>query len=243
MIVDEPRDYRAPAEVRDDGSGVRHRLNFLAAAGGQEPFPAHGDGLLYGEMVIHRNDLAVDEDPVGRFLRVQQSMTQDQCHRHRKSIPETSSSQSSMESSSNPALPVEGVTGDLIIPSLRTGFNTYGHQSTFHCHRRGGMGGLAAAATLLRSGMKVDVYEQAARFGRVGAGIQMMPNSMKVLRGIGVEDSLRKTSFKPFSHLNREWDTGRVLKELPMPEDLFGAPYLCMHRADLTDALASAVPG
>lgn len=105
-----------------------------------------------------------------------------------------------------------------------------------------GMGGLAAAATLLRIGMKVDVYEQAARFARVGAGIQMMPNSMKVLRGIGVENSLRQTSFKPFSHLNREWDTGRVLRELPMPEDLFGAPYLCMHRADLTDALASAVP-
>lgn len=105
-----------------------------------------------------------------------------------------------------------------------------------------GMGGLAAAATLLRIGMKVDVYEQAARFARVGAGIQMMPNSMKVLRGIGVEDSLRLTSFRPYSHLNREWDTGRVLRELPMPEDLFGAPYLCMHRADLTDALASAIP-
>ena len=105
-----------------------------------------------------------------------------------------------------------------------------------------GMGGLAAAATLLRIGMKVDIYEQAARFARVGAGIQMMPNSMKVLRGIGVEDRVRESSFKPFSHLNRAWDTGRVLRELPMPEELFGAPYLCMHRADLTDALASAVP-
>ena len=27
-----------------------------------------------------------------------------------------------------------------------------------------------------------------------------------------------------------------------MPESLFGAPYLCMHRADLTDALVSAIP-
>ena len=105
-----------------------------------------------------------------------------------------------------------------------------------------GMGGLAAAATLLRIGMKVDVYEQAGQFARVGAGIQMMPNSMKVLRGIGVEATVRETSFKPYSHLNREWDTGRVLRELPMPEDLFGAPYLCMHRADLTAALAGAVP-
>ena len=105
-----------------------------------------------------------------------------------------------------------------------------------------GMGGLAAAATLLRIGMNVDVYEQAGQFARVGAGIQMMPNSMKVLREVGVEASVRETSFKPYSHLNREWDTGRVLRELPMPEDLFGAPYLCMHRADLTDALADAVP-
>jgi len=34
----------------------------------------------------------------------------------------------------------------------------------------------------------VRVYEQASRFARIGAGIQMMPNSMKVLRRIGVED-------------------------------------------------------
>ena len=54
-----------------------------------------------------------------------------------------------------------------------------------------GMGGLAAAATLRQVGIDVQVYEQAQRFARVGAGIQMMPNSMKVLRGIGIEDRLR----------------------------------------------------
>ena len=43
-----------------------------------------------------------------------------------------------------------------------------------------GMGGLAVAATLRRAGFDVAVYEQAARFARIGAGIQMMPNSMKV---------------------------------------------------------------
>jgi len=106
----------------------------------------------------------------------------------------------------------------------------------------GGMGGLATAATLGQLGVRVTIYEQAKEFTRIGAGIQMMPNSMKVLRRIGVEESLRRTSFQPYSHLNREWDTGRVIRELPMPEDLFGAPYLCMHRADLTAALASAIP-
>jgi 2-polyprenyl-6-methoxyphenol hydroxylase-like FAD-dependent oxidoreductase len=105
-----------------------------------------------------------------------------------------------------------------------------------------GMGGLAAAATLRRAGFEVQVYEQATRFARVGAGIQMMPNSMKVLRGIGVEKRLRGIAFAPYSHLNRIGDTGEVTNELPMPDSLYGAPYLCMHRAELHEALASAVP-
>src|SRR6186713_1386519 len=105
-----------------------------------------------------------------------------------------------------------------------------------------GMGGLAAAATLRQVGFDVQVYEQASRFARIGAGIQMMPNSMKVLRGIGIEQRLRETSFAPYSHLNRIADTGEVTRELPMPESLYNAPYLCMHRADLHDALASVVP-
>ncbi len=106
-----------------------------------------------------------------------------------------------------------------------------------------GMGGLAVAATMRRVGIDVQVYEQASRFARIGAGIQMMPNSMKVLRGIGIEDRLRKTSFAPYSHLNRDGYTGELTRELPMPQSLYGAPYLCMHRGDLHDALLSAVPG
>jgi salicylate hydroxylase/6-hydroxynicotinate 3-monooxygenase len=104
-----------------------------------------------------------------------------------------------------------------------------------------GMGGLTAAATLSRTGMQVDVFEQATRFARIGAGIQMLPNSMKVLRGIGVAEKLRAFAFQPKSHLNRVWDTGEVITDLPMPESRYGAPYLCMHRGDLHEALLSVV--
>ena len=105
-----------------------------------------------------------------------------------------------------------------------------------------GIGGLAAAATLERAGFtEIDVYEQASRFARVGAGIQMMPNSMNVLRGIGLEDHLKRVAFAPKSHLNREWDSGAISNELPMPTERYGAPYLCMHRAELHAALLSAV--
>ena len=105
-----------------------------------------------------------------------------------------------------------------------------------------GLGGLTVAATLRQAGFDVRIYEQASRFARVGAGIQMMPNSMKVLRKIGIEARVRHIAFQPYSHLNRVWDTGEVLRELPMPEDLFGAPYLCMHRGDLHEALLAGVP-
>jgi salicylate hydroxylase/6-hydroxynicotinate 3-monooxygenase len=105
-----------------------------------------------------------------------------------------------------------------------------------------GMGGLAAAAALRQVGLDVQVYEQARQFARIGAGIQMLPNSSRVLRGIGVLDKLRKTAFEPYSHLNRVWDTGEIKRELPMPESLYGAPFLCMHRADLHDALYSVLP-
>jgi 2-polyprenyl-6-methoxyphenol hydroxylase-like FAD-dependent oxidoreductase len=105
-----------------------------------------------------------------------------------------------------------------------------------------GLGGLTAAATLRLAGFDVRVYEQASRFARIGAGIQMMPNSMKVLRTIGIEARVRGTSFQPYSHLNRVWNTGEIVRELPMPEDLFGAPYLCMHRGDLHEALVSSLP-
>src|SRR5712671_2096822 len=105
-----------------------------------------------------------------------------------------------------------------------------------------GMGGLAAAATLRQIGIDVQAYEQATHFARIGAGIQMMPNSMKVLRGIGIEQRLREFSFAPYSHLNRVGDTGDVTRELPMPESLYDAPYLCMHRGDLHEALVSVLP-
>jgi 2-polyprenyl-6-methoxyphenol hydroxylase-like FAD-dependent oxidoreductase len=105
-----------------------------------------------------------------------------------------------------------------------------------------GMGGLAVAATLRRIGVRVQVYEQATRFSRIGAGIQMLPNSMKVLRGLGLEETLRGFAFAPRSYLNRIGETGETFLDLPMSEDRYGAPYLCMHRGDLHEVLASLVP-
>ena len=108
-----------------------------------------------------------------------------------------------------------------------------------------GIGGLAIAALLARAGHTVNVYEQAPRFARVGAGIQMAPNAVKVLRGLGVEDALRRIAFQSEVALSREWDTGEITSELELGravEEKYGAPYLFLHRADLHAAIASIVP-
>ena len=56
-----------------------------------------------------------------------------------------------------------------------------------------GMGGLATAAALRRVGIDVTVYEQATQFARLGAGIQIGCNAMKVLRGLGLEASCARS--------------------------------------------------
>ena len=108
-----------------------------------------------------------------------------------------------------------------------------------------GMGGLAAAAALRKVGIDVTVYEQAKQFARLGAGIQVGCNAMKVLRGLGLERRMRKQSFYPRSWNNRDWRTGEVKFDMIFGESAeakFGAPYLLAHRGDLHAALASAVP-
>src|SRR5580658_7816830 len=90
-----------------------------------------------------------------------------------------------------------------------------------------GMGGLAAAAALRRAGADVTVYEQARRFARLGAGIQVGCNAMQVLRELGLEQRLRQQAFYPRSWNNRDWRTGEVKFDMVFgetAEQKFGAP-------------------
>ena len=108
-----------------------------------------------------------------------------------------------------------------------------------------GIGGLATAALLLRAGHRVQVFEQAARFARVGSGIQMAPNAVKVLRHLGIEARLRDTAFQADFAISRSWDSGTETSRLALGAEVerqFGAPYLFLHRADLHAAIADIVP-
>jgi salicylate hydroxylase len=104
----------------------------------------------------------------------------------------------------------------------------------------GGVGGMAAAIALMAQGHDVSVYEQARGYQRVGADVNLTPNAVKALDGLGVGAALRETAARPAFRISRMWDTGEETSRLPMSaaaEAKYGAPQLTIHRADLLDAL------
>ncbi|MGF6227646.1 2-polyprenyl-6-methoxyphenol hydroxylase-like FAD-dependent oxidoreductase [Inquilinus ginsengisoli] len=57
----------------------------------------------------------------------------------------------------------------------------------------GGIGGAATAHALLRRGMDVRLYEQAAALAEVGAGVAIQPNGVRMLRRLGLGDELNRS--------------------------------------------------
>lgn len=102
-----------------------------------------------------------------------------------------------------------------------------------------GLGGLTAASCLMKAGHKVEVYEQAPQLGEIGAGIQVSANAMHVMRHLGIEDRLLAVGVKPEAYVFRLHDTGEVVQRFSLSqEELHGAPYTQLHRADLHEILA-----
>jgi len=109
----------------------------------------------------------------------------------------------------------------------------------------GGVGGLSAALHLLNAGFDVHVYEQAPRITEIGAGIQMSPNASRLLIRLGLKAALDAAGVRPLAVHQRRWDDGRTLQRAPLGAEIeasFGAPYYHLHRADLANLLAAALP-
>ncbi len=99
-----------------------------------------------------------------------------------------------------------------------------------------GLGGAAAAALLNRAGFTVDVFEQAPSFVRLGAGIHVGPNVMKVFRSLGIEERLSQIASHPDYWFSRDGMTGEYLSRIELGDFAkreYGAPYITIHRGDL----------
>jgi 2-polyprenyl-6-methoxyphenol hydroxylase-like FAD-dependent oxidoreductase len=108
-----------------------------------------------------------------------------------------------------------------------------------------GIGGLAAACALRQHGCEVADYERSSELGEVGAGLQLGPKAVKVLRALGIEDELRALASEPTNIVSLTWDSGAVRFREPLKAVAavrFGAPYLTVHRADLHRLLREKLP-
>jgi salicylate hydroxylase len=108
-----------------------------------------------------------------------------------------------------------------------------------------GIGGLAAAIALHRAGCDVTVFEQSKQFLRVGADINLTPNAVRALDGLGAGSGVREHAARPTHRISRTWDSGEETSRLEMGDEAerkYGAPQLTIHRADLLATLSSLFP-
>jgi salicylate hydroxylase len=106
-----------------------------------------------------------------------------------------------------------------------------------------GIGGLAAALACAQRGCQVTVLEAAKEFGEVGAGIQLGPNAMKVLAALGLERAVLQTASLPQAIVINDAQSGKPISRMLLgnaAKQKYGAPYVCMHRADLHALLLGA---
>ena len=107
-----------------------------------------------------------------------------------------------------------------------------------------GITGLATALSLCRRGWSVTVFERAPALEAVGAGIQLAPNGMKVLRALGLEGEILSHGFLPEALEMRLGQSGRRVFSIPVRHVApyrWRAPYVHIHRADLVAVLAAAL--
>jgi salicylate hydroxylase len=109
----------------------------------------------------------------------------------------------------------------------------------------GGIGGLTAAVALHQRGFEVAVYERSSKLEEVGAGLQVGPNGVKVIRGLGLWDQFEKIAFQPVNQVSIKWDDASLRNRVPLREIAtrdYGAPYTTLHRAHLHELLRNALP-
>jgi salicylate hydroxylase len=107
-----------------------------------------------------------------------------------------------------------------------------------------GIAGMTAALAFAAHGFSVQIYERSPQLEEVGAGIQLPPNATRLLKRLGVLDSLMLAAVKPEAIVLLDGRSLNPIARVPLGafgERRWGAPYLVVHRADLQAALATKV--
>ncbi|MFD0900406.1 FAD-dependent monooxygenase [Actinomadura sediminis] len=107
----------------------------------------------------------------------------------------------------------------------------------------GGIGGLAAAVALSRTGWSVQVLEQASELREVGAGISLWPNAVRALEAIGLGRAVRDLATLQ-GHFGVRDPRGRWLMRAHSATfaERHDMSAIMLHRAQLQAMLARALP-
>lgn len=103
-----------------------------------------------------------------------------------------------------------------------------------------GIGGLTAAIALARRGARVQVLEQASRISEVGAGVQIAPNAMAVLRDLGLDTEIAARSLRGQAVNLLDGRNGRQVLRMDLAALRPEQEWLFVHRADLIAVLLAA---
>jgi salicylate hydroxylase len=106
----------------------------------------------------------------------------------------------------------------------------------------GGIGGLFAANALIAQGLRVSVFEQAPALGEVGAGVFLTPNSVRQLERVGLGQAVEKRGARVGSGSRYFRQDGTVIAPVQVTDSSGWNATFGMHRADLIEILASALP-
>lgn len=101
-----------------------------------------------------------------------------------------------------------------------------------------GIGGLAVARALALRGAQVTVLEQATGIREVGAGLQVSPNGLAVLRGLGLKSAIEATGAVRAKAVSLHNFCGAPVVRLDLARHAPGQGYYFCHRADLIAVLA-----
>jgi len=106
----------------------------------------------------------------------------------------------------------------------------------------GGIGGLFTANALRAHGLDVAVYEQAPAIGEIGAGVFLTPNSMRQLARIGLAAAVERRGARVGRDSRYFRDDGTEIAPVQVTDSAGWNATFGMHRADLVDILAGALP-
>lgn len=103
-----------------------------------------------------------------------------------------------------------------------------------------GIGGMTAAVTLAKKGVKVSIFEQAPELSEVGAGLTITPNATKGLMYLGLEKQMKEVGMAHTQQGVRHFETGEMIVPLERGEKMlekYGAYQFQAHRADVHNVL------